>query len=459
MEKIGKRDFLFVALLAVFSYFLLAQQKAFSVAAYNQLAAAKLAGAIPSVDILLMPAVMGIIASVLVYILLRLKFSHLTSFVTALLMVTSTSFVQNFASGSFSQLSSAVLFGMFDLNFSISAAKMMGNVFLLPMAVFGAYFALSKKRNLVAAFALVSIALTFAYPSLAMPLLAASCAYGIEKYTGHAESKRDDVVAGLLFALFAILFLVKASGIQALVFGAFASVLVAVALYFIEARHKVGLAMLTMIVFFSFVWATASIFSVQKIDAETLDALQQLRGLGGTVAAASIYGDNLTSAADYVANKRPDNAAAIRFLFSNETARFNYLLLDTLILDDPRGYATAAGVALSPKFESFAFYSRQTANNTPYAVFVSKNNYMIIYMNEKGQLLSDKVVVSGTEEVSFYRLLQLNATEPLFTRYIYPRGDTGLNVMRLLFPEQLTPLNATQIWSSNSSRLRLYKMG
>jgi hypothetical protein len=70
-------------------------------------------------------------------------------------------------------------------------------------------------------------------------------------------------------------------------------------------------------------------------------------------------------------------------------------------------------------------------------------------------------MISGVDE-SFYRLVELNSTDPRFTRYILPQDDSDKNVFKVLFPDKFGQLNGTtvtQVWQSNSSRMRLYKFG
>jgi hypothetical protein len=114
----------------------------------------------------------------------------------------------------------------------------------------------------------------------------------------------------------------------------------------------------------------------------------------------------------------------------------------------------------APRFESFYFVQTGMQNDTRYAVFYSTRNPLVIPVDNKGNPISNTVYIGGQEE-SLFKLLELNATDAHYIRYIHPRTDTDINVFRLLFPEkfgQFETFNATQIWQSNTSRMRLYRI-
>ena len=76
------------------------------------------------------------------------------------------------------------------------------------------------------------------------------------------------------------------------------------------------------------------------------------------------------------------------------------------------------------------------------------NDQLIMALNQQGNIVGDRVSINGVDE-SFYRLVELNATDPRFVRYILPQDDSDKNVFKVLFPDKFGQLNGTavaQVW-------------
>jgi hypothetical protein len=447
-----KKDIIYCAMLAIFSFLLLAQLTSPFLSSYSSLAEAKLAG--KQFDSSLLPAVIGTVFVVAIFVLLRLRFSQISSLVTTLLVLTATSFIQNFAAGSFSPLLTAALIGKFDLTFAPSFAKLTSDLLLLPFALLGTAFLVFRRKLAYVAIAAVAVVLTLVYPLIALPFLAALSAFAIDDFKAE---RRDDLVAGLLFSLFLTLFLLKGISAQTVAISLFVSVLVAAGLFITDARHKVCLILIISIVFLSIIGATTAIFVTQRLDTDAASALSQLTQLGGKITIASPYGESIVPAALYLSGKEVTVSESQDFLLSNTTAKppFDYLMFDTIVLDSKNW---TRGM-----FDTFAFSHFEKQNDTNYAVFGgSRGNYLLLFMDNNGRITSDKAFISDVGDISFYRLLELNATDPRYTRYLYPREKTSLNIFKLLFPEQFGSIGGIQIsqqWISNSSRIAIYTIG
>ena len=461
-KKDIQKDILYLAVLVVFSFLLLSQVKDIPLTSYSSLADAKAKGIAPGIDILYLPVFIGLITLIAFYVLLRIKAQSFQSFIALFLMVTSASFINNFTLGSFS-FPVAVLFGEINLSPTFSIPNLSQTIFLLPFALFVLIYSIYKKKYetkssiLLVLVALVGVVLSFIVPLLSLPFLTVCAAYALKSFK---EDKEENIVFGLFLAFGCAISLMPNLNITAFILALFSGVLVALLLYLTDMRHKINVLLIIVLLFLSVVGSAVNLFTIHRIDPETIAALTQLSQIQGKVAVASIY-DEIAPAAYYLSGKTIDAKEGMQYSFSEGAGNrsFDYLLIDTLVLDDPKNYS--AKVNQTAKFETFAFgrmanMQTETSNYTA-VIFYAKNDMMIIPVDEKGNLISDKVEVGG-EWIPMSTLLQLNATEG-YGRYIYPKGDSKRNILNVLFPDQFLFDEAKLVWQSNTTRMRLYKFG
>jgi hypothetical protein len=461
-KKDIQKDILYLAVLVVFSFLLLSQVKDIPLSSYSSLADAKAKGIAPVIDILYLPVFIGLIAVIALYAILRIKVPSFQSFIALLLMVTSASFINNFTLGSFS-FPVAVLFGEINLSPVFSIQNLQQVIFLIPFALFVLIYSIYKKKYetknsiLILLIALVGVILSFILPLLSLPFLMVCAAYSLKS---SKEDKEESIVFGLFLAFGCAISLMPNLSITAFVLALFSGVLVALLLFLTEMRQKLNVLLILVLLFMSVVGSAVNLFTIHRIDPETITALTQLSQIQGKVAVVSIY-DEIAPAVYYLSGKTINAKEGLQYVFSEGAGNrsFDYLLIDTLILDDSKNYS--AKVNQTTKFETFAFARTSAvqtdASNYTAAIFYSKNSVMLMPVDEKGNLISDKVEIGG-EWIPISTLLELNATAG-YGRYIYPKGDSKRNILNVLFPDQFLFNESKLVWQSNTTRMRLYKFG
>ena len=458
------KDLLYLVVIAVFAFLLLSQVKDIPLSSYASLADAKEKGIAPAIDIVYFPIFIGVALSIVLYLLLRSKFKSLPVLIAVILMVSSGAFIKNFIFGSFS-LPVSILFGEINLPTLIikeALQKLSETILLLPFAIFTLIYLIYKKKYdnkmkiLALVFSIIGIIASLIFPLLALPFLAVCAAYVLQEFK---ENKEENILLGCILIFGVVLFIIPSVTPAAVGLAVLSVLVIALLLYLTEMRHKINILLILVIVALSISGSAINIFSVQRIDTETIAALSQLSQVKGKVAVVSIY-DEIAPATYYLSGKTINASEGLRFVFSEDKSRgFDYLLIDTLVLDDPKNYS--AKVNQTAKFETFG-YARTTGISTEEgnytgALFYSKSNVMIMPVDEKGVPISDKVQVGG-DWVSRLSLLELNATGG-YHRFILPKGDTNKNILKVLFPDQLLYNESQLVWQSNNSRMRLYKFG
>lgn len=459
--QIDKKDVLYLAAIAVFTFLILSQVKDIPLDSYSSLADAKAKGIAPVIDIIYLPVIIGVIISFVLYLILRTRFQGLPVFIAILLMVTSGAFITNFVLGSFS-LPVSMLFGEIKFAPSVSLQRMSETILLLPFALFSFVYLVYKKKYdskmsiAILASSILGIMAAISFPLLALPFLAFCAANAVQSFK---ESKEEDIMLGMFMIMGMAAFLMSRITATSMALALFSGTIVALLLYLTDMRHKLNVLLLLCIISLSFIGGTTNIFFVQRLDAETSAALSQLSQVQGNVAVVSVYSE-IAPATYYLSGKEIDPNAGLQYAFSEGgEPGFNYLLVDTLVLDDPKNYS--ARVNQTAKFETFMFgrlalMTSDTSNYTA-AIFYSKNSMMIMPVDDKSKPLGDKVQVAG-EWVSIYTLLELNATGQYY-RYINPKADSNRNILKVLFPDQLLFNESELVWQSNTSRMRLYRFG
>lgn len=450
-KRFEKSDILYLVVISAFTFLLLSQVSGITVKSYTTLAAAGV-----RFESVLLPVALGTVFAAILYLLLRLRFSQLNSFIVVLLIATSIAFTDAFAAGSFSA-PVALLYGHVSLPIEFTLERIRELTFVLPLAVLGAvYFAL--RRNPVgAAFSLFAIFISFGTPIVALPLLAAAGAFGLELL--ERPSKEHDTVFAFVACASMALYLMGQPTVQSAAFAVFAGALMAAVLFIAENRHKLNAVILLSLLFISLLNGFASVHVIDRIDAETLAAIGQLRAADGRIGIASIYAAQAPAIVKYETGRDAEFGRAVEFMFSAVPASdsgLDYILLDTRVIDNAAGYAALAN--RTARFETFAFSRLAQSEGNYFAVYLSKSSVLAIPVNERGAVISDTAFLNG-ERVSLYKFVRLETDDPRYSRYVYPKGDTNLNILKLLFPEQFGAVEgAEEVWISNTSRMRLYRI-
>ena len=449
---LNRVDALYIAVLVLSSYFILTVLPDMPLDSYARIAALGKSGI--AMEVTTLPVLLGIIAAAGMYLVSRIIFkqTRFAAFFVSLLFVSSKAFINNFMSGGVSDLMMTLLGSPVIPGFALS--KLAQNLALLPFAAFSMYFLLRKNKRKELVTGLAAVLVSFFSPLIGAPILMILAADGLQRIGGR---KNEDIIMGSVIAAAATLFIIPVS-MQTAALALLVGLVTAAVLFTFESRHKVVYALCALLLFLSFEAGLIQALSTQRVDRETIAAVDQLKDLNGRIAVASYYKGNLSAVA-YVRNGQdvlvPE---AFRFLFTSEGPQFDYLLLDTITLDDPKGYA-AVGNATA-RFKTFAFIQQVQQSDQTLAVFTTvDSNQLVMSIDQRGNIVGNRVSIDGVDE-SFYRLVELNSTDPRFTIYILPQDDSDKNVFKVLFPDKFGQLNgttATQVWQSNSSRMRLYK--
>jgi hypothetical protein len=324
------------------------------------------------------------------------------------------------------------------------------------------------------AVSVIAILASFWTPLLALPVLAIVGAFGLELVHGSSKespkqsgthehqkqsrwkAKWNDILFAFLLMAAIMFYVLGKPTLRTAGFAVFASALVSSVLYIAENRHKLNIIILMSLVFVSIFNGFAAVHSIARLDSETLLALDQLKPLDGKIGIVTAYGNETQVIVKYLSGKTTSFEDGVNFMFASDAPSIDYLLLDTMVIDNPA--ALAALFDKSSKFETFTYAGMQKVNTSYFIVYTSRDSVLAFQTNEKGALVSDRGLLNG-ESVSIYRFLKLEANNPAYSRYIYPRSGADQNILKLLFPDQFGAIgNSTEIWHSNSSRMRLYKL-
>ena len=506
--SLDKKDLLYLLLLVAFSFIFLSQLKGISVDSYKFLFASNAGRSTDLYSISIMPLLAGVSLVVLLYIILRVStFSHFVAFFSILLMISSANFISSFSAGSLST-PTLLMLGKIPLEISqITIENIVGgmsekintNLFLLPFALIGISYLFSKRSYSLFFISLMILLAAMIFPLLALIPLVFLSTFGIKSC--HEESKKNDLIVGFFLILFLLLYIFSINlGIntRTLSLSVFIGIIVSAALYMTEKMHKINVVLMVSLLFLSITGGIATASNIKIVDQDTIDALNQLNQLSqlsqsGTSGATtsepiklsvvSIYKKDVIPIAAYTIKKDVDVEYGLNFIFSkNEkngektttvttnttnitsnitditgTEKSNkkyYLLIDSLILDNPQNYSSI--VNRTAKFETFWFAGKQQVNETNYLIFRSNENYLVFIVDDAGRLISDKASYNG-EEVSVYRFIKFG--DGGYSRYLYPKNDADMNIFKILFPDKFGELeNVKLMWTSNNSRMRIYEI-
>ena len=453
--NLNRTDIIYLTVILISTYFLLTLIPGNVISGYEKLASLKEAGTDIS-GISLVSVALGMVFMAAMYLISRVMFSQpeFSALVAALLMMSSSAFINNFMQGGASDLMYSIFGSPVIPEFS--ADKVWEALPLIPLSLLSMYILFAKGKTNYLMTGIAAIAASFFMPLLALPFLFILAADGFAKINHIKDRSVTSAIAGGIIAAAVSLIIIKPTAATFVLSLLIGMVIAIVILSFENKRTLLYLLTITLLMI-SIENGMSQIVSMQRVDSETISMLGQLKGLDGTIAVASYYKENISDIAYVETGTEVVSEDAFVFLFTNKTPEFDYLLIDTLILDNAKEYAKIAGTTAT--LETFAYAGMQQQDGTYYQVFYNaRGEPLVMTVDANGNLLSNQVIINGASE-SVFRLLALNSTSPVFERYIHPRSDSGKNLFKVLYPDQfgeLAGVELTQTAQSGSSRLRLY---
>lgn len=458
--NLTKKDILNLFIILGYAYFLLNLIQTPTVLSYERAANLDL-GKERMQEVASISVYVGISVLILLYLISRMIFkqSEISVLAASLLSASSYVFINNFMLG-ISDFTLLLLGQIITPSFGIE--KLFQLVPLLPLSILSIYLLYVDKKTKYLFTALVALIASFFIPLIALPFLFILTANGFEKIKRIKDKGVLSTIAGGMIAA-SISIIILGTGTTAIALSILIGLVIAVVMFAFENKHTLLYLLTVTLTMISIEYAIAHMLNTERIDSETLQIMpwiNQIGQLNENIAFASIYKENISNVAYVETGKRVNTDEAFLFLFTNKTpSDFNYLILDTLVLDAAKEYAKAVNTSVT--FETFAFAGIQKQGDVYYQIYLSyKGGYLQIQTDANGNLLSNRIIVNGVED-SYFKLLPLNATNSTYFRYIHPRSDSGKNVFKLLYPDQFGSIagyEIKEINSSSNSRFRLYSI-
>ncbi|MCS7109401.1 MAG: hypothetical protein NZ903_01235 [Candidatus Micrarchaeota archaeon] len=454
LKNLSIKDILNLLVIIFFSYFLLSIISIPTLLSYEK--AAMIGLNREGMDgSLFLSIILGIIFAVSIYLISRLLFkqTEISVFASLLLTVSSYVFINNF--GEISDLILLLNGRIVEPTFGFE--KIYQIVPLLPFSLISIYILYSEKKNKYLFVAIVGLISAFFMPLISIPIMAILTANGIEKIKRIKDRTLLSTIAGGVIAA-SISFIILGFSAFSLALSILIGIIIAIAIYTFENKHTLLYLLAITLIMISIIYGIAYRLTITRVDSETIEVSGWLKEIEGKVAFASIYGQNISNIVMVETARESNYKEAFVFLFTNRTPKFDYLILDTLILDKPKEYAEIANS--TAMFEVFKFAGIENEGNRYYYIYLSaKNDYLLIPVDSSGNLVGDRVIINGVEE-SYFKLLLLNSTDKRFIRYIHPRSDVNKNIFKVLYPEQFrsADFEIKEVKRTNNSRFRLYQI-
>ncbi|MEM4589961.1 MAG: hypothetical protein QXK21_01690 [Candidatus Micrarchaeia archaeon] len=451
-----KKDVLNLVVILLYVYLLLGLVSNPSVLTYERAANLNI-GKERMMEISNLSLFIGIVFTFIVYIISRVVFkqSELPVFVSSLLMVSSYAFINNFSFG-ISDLTFLLIGGFATPSFGFE--KIYQILPLLPLSLLSIYVLYSNKKMKYLFTGIIALVASFFMPLISLPVLFILNADGFSRINKIKDRGILSTIAGGAIAA-VISLIILGSGASAIGLSVLIGLVIAVVILAFENKHTLLYLLTVTLVMISVEYAIASMLNKQTVDLDTVNTLSWINDIDGRIAFASVYGDNISKISTVETGKNVLTNEAFLFLFTNRTPSFDYLIIDTFILDSPKEYAKLVNATVT--FETFAFTGIQKQGDTYYQIYLTyKNDYLLIPTDSAGNILSSRIIINGAED-SYFKLLTLNFSDPSYFRYIHPMSDSNKNVFKVLYPNQFGSLagyEIKEIKSSNNSRFRIYQI-
>jgi hypothetical protein len=451
-------DVLNILIIVIGAYLILSFVQSQSVESYGRLAVLKSQNADLNL-VHLIPIVLGVLLAGIMYLISRIVFKQdrLSILISSLLMITTPGFINNFSYGTVSDLTFA-LFGNITAP-SFDFMKIEQVISLLPLSLISLYVLYTKKKNAYLFTGIVGIIAAFFFPLLSLPILFILTADGVSKINHIKDKSTISAIAGGVIAAGITLLILNLNAATFALSLLVALVIGIVVISFENKRTLLYLLTIAMIMI-SIEAGLGYYLGIQRVDNELIQILDQVKDVDGKIGIASYYKGNVTNIAFVEINKNVVSDDAFIFLFTNKTPNLDYLVLDTVILDNPKEYTRLVNASVT--FETFMPVGMQKqSEDYYYMLYVNyKNEPLLIPVTKNGNLIGNNVIINGISD-SYFKLVSLNATDPKLERMIHPRSDSEKNIFKVLFPDQFGEIkgySVKEIAQSNSSRYRLYQI-
>ena len=451
-------DILNISIILVAAFLILTLVQAQSIESYKRLSVLKSQNADINL-VKLTPVIIGIFFAGIMYFISRIIFKQdkLSILISSLLMITTPGYINNFSYGTVSDLTFALFGNMTVPSFDILKIEQV--ISLLPLSLISIYVLYTKKKNTYLFTGIVGIIAAFFFPLLSLPILFILTVDGISKINHIKDKSITSAIAGGIIAAGITLIILKLNTVTFALSLLIAIVIGIVVISFENKRTLLYLLTIALILI-SIEAGLGYYLSIQRIDAELIQILDRVKEIDGKIGIASYYKENITDIAFVEINKNVSSDDAFLFLLTNRTPNLDYLVLDTIILDKPKEYAKIVNTTVT--FETFMYVGLQKqSEDYYYMIYLNyKNEPLLIPVTKNGNLIGSNVIINGISD-SYFKLIFLNATEPMFERMIHPRSDSEKNVFKVLFPDQFGEIKGhliEEIAQSNSSRYRLYQI-
>ncbi|MEM3408028.1 MAG: hypothetical protein QW054_00280 [Candidatus Micrarchaeia archaeon] len=451
-----KKDVLNLVIILLYTYFLLGLVSNPGVLTYERASSLNM-GKEKMIEVSNLSLFIGIVFAFIVYIISRVVFkqSELPVFVSSLLMVSSYAFINNFSVG-ISDLTFLLMGGFSTPSFGFE--KIYQILPLLPLSLLSIYVLYSDKKMKYVFTGITALIASFFMPLIALPVLFILNADGFSRINKIKDRGILSTIAGGAIAA-VISLIILGSGVGAIGLSILIGLVIAVVMLAFENKHTLLYLLTVTLIMISIEYAIASMLNKQTVDLDTVNILSLINDMDGRIAFASVYGNNISKISTVETGKNVLTNEAFLFLFTNRTPSFDYLIIDTFILDYPKEYAKLVNATVT--FETFAFAGIQRQGDTYYQTYLTyKHDYLLIPTDSAGNILSNRIIINGAED-SYFKLLILNSSDSSYFRYIHPMSDSNKNIFKVLYPNQFGSLSGyeiKEIKSSNNSRFRIYQI-
>lgn len=451
-----KKDALNLIVILLYAYFLLGLVANPSVLSYERASSLGM-GKEKMIEASSLSLFIGMVFAFVVYMVARVVFkqSELPVFVSSLLMISSYAFINNFSVG-ISDLTFLLLGGLATPSFGFE--KMYQILPLLPLSLLSIYVLYSDKKMKYAFTGIAALAASFFMPLISLPFLFILNADGFSRINKIKDRGILGTIAGGAIAA-TISIIILGSGSAAVGLSILIGLVIAVVMLAFENKHTLLYLLTVTLLMISIEYAIASMLNKPTVDLDTVNTLSWIKDVNERIAFASVYENNISTISAVETGKNVLTNEAFLFLFTNRTPSFDYLIMDTRILDSPKEYAKLVNATVT--FETFAFAGIQKQGDTYYQTYVTyKNDYLLIPTDSAGNLLSNRIIINGAED-SYFKLLILNSSDSSYFRYIHPMSDSNKNMFKVLYPDQFGSLagyEIKEIKSSSDSRFRMYQI-
>jgi hypothetical protein len=405
-----KEEYLYLSFIVIFAFLILNFNSSLPVSFYSR-------GGEP-----LFPVVVGILATLISFLILNRYFGAHSTFFGLFLAITSVLFVSNFSKGSEIQL----------LSFSLN--NLLNVLYLIPFSLFLIFY-LAVKRDLRLFYPVACLISVF-FSAFGVFLLASSCVAGI----AIKEKKREySAILSFLLLFTIILSLFSFSNIDIRAFAISALFAAILALVLFASGKDVNELLLACIIFTSILSAFSYSSQILTLDSTTAEIIEKMKDFEN-FSIISAYEEKINA----LINTNYEDGL---MTFFADAKKVKYLAIDKEIIAKPYYYSSKINV--SPQFETFELKKKIKTTDE-----FGNEYYIYYYYSEKSEL-----ILIGNEDKIYKAYLNGAEADPSdlfkFNEYMILPKKRG-SALKILFPENFGG-NATKIFENE--RYLVYEIG